>query len=86
MYNPCCKWEVKVLKEKVEKVLKEIRPYLMSEGGDVELVDVSQDGVVKLKLTGSCGRCPFSTYTLKLGIEQKLKEEIPQIKKVEQVF
>lgn len=75
-----------MLKEKVEKVLEEIRPYLMSEGGNVELVDITEDGIVKLKLTGSCGSCPFSTYTLKLGIEKKLKEEIPQIKGVEQVF
>ena len=73
------------MKEEVEKVLEEIKPYLQAEGGGVELVDVTSDGVVKLKLTGACGTCPMSTYTLKLGIEQKLKEKIPQVKEVQQV-
>ena len=74
------------MKEKVEKALQEIRPYLQAEGGDVELVDVTQEGVVKLRLKGACGACPMSTYTLKLGIEQKLKEKVPEVKEVEQVF
>ncbi len=74
-----------MLKEKVEKVLKQIRPALQADGGDVELVDATEDGVVKLKLKGACGCCPMSTYTLKMGIEQRLKEEIPEVKKVEQV-
>ncbi|MCM8787676.1 MAG: NifU family protein [Candidatus Omnitrophica bacterium] len=73
------------MKEKVKKVLDTIRPMLEAEGGSVELVDVTVDGVVKVRLTGACGMCPMSTYTLKLGIEQKLKEEIPQIKSVEAV-
>ena len=74
-----------MLKEKVEKALDEIRPYLQADGGDVELIDVTEEGVVKVKLSGACGCCPMSTYTLKLGIEQKLKEKIPEIKSVEQV-
>jgi Fe-S cluster biogenesis protein NfuA len=74
-----------MLKEKVEKVLQEIRPFLQSEGGNVELIDVTEGGVVKVKLSGACGCCPMSTYTLKLGIEQKLKEAIPEITAVEQV-
>lgn len=74
-----------MLKEKVEKVLEEVRPHLKADGGDVELVDVTADGVVKLRLSGACGHCPMSTYTLKMGIEQKLKEEIPEVKTVEQV-
>ncbi|MDD4182649.1 MAG: NifU family protein [Candidatus Omnitrophica bacterium] len=74
-----------MLKEKVEKALEEIRPALQADGGDVELVDVTGDGVVKLRLKGACGCCPMSTYTLKMGIEQRLKEEIPEIKTVEQV-
>lgn len=74
------------MKEKVEKVLEEVRPYLNAEGGDVELVEVTSEGIVKLRLKGACGACPMSTYTLKLGIEQKLKEKIPEIKEVEQVF
>jgi len=74
------------MREKVERVLAEIRPFLERDGGDVELVDVSDDGIVKVKLTGACGTCPMSTMTLRLAIEQKLKEEIPEIKAVEQVF
>lgn len=70
------------MKEKVEKVLEELRPMLQMEGGDVELIDVAEDGVVKVRLKGACGSCPMSTYTLKLGIEQRLKEKIPEIKEV----
>ena len=73
------------MKEEIEKALEEIKPFLKADGGDVELVDVTEDGVVKLRLTGACGCCPMSTYTLKLGIEQKLKEKIPQVKEVQQV-
>lgn len=74
------------MKEKVEKILELIRPNLQAEGGNVELVDVTEDGVVKLRLTGACGSCPMSMYTLKMGIERQLKEQIPEIKEVEQVF
>jgi len=73
------------MREKVEKALEEIRPALQADGGNVELVDVTEDGVVKVRLTGACGCCPMSTYTLKMGIEQKLKEAIPEVKEVEQV-
>jgi Fe-S cluster biogenesis protein NfuA len=73
------------LKEKVEKVLAEIRPQLQADGGNVELIDVTAEGVVKLRLSGACGCCPMSAYTLKMGIEQKLQEEIPEVKCVEQV-
>lgn len=73
------------MKEKVEKVLEEIRPYLQADGGDVELVEVSDEGVVKVKLTGACGGCPMSTMTLKMAIEKRLKEKIPEVKVVEQV-
>ncbi len=69
----------------VEKVLDELRPYLMADGGNVELVEI--DGpVVKLRLQGACGACPSSTMTLKMGIERKLRETIPDILEVEQVF
>jgi Fe-S cluster biogenesis protein NfuA len=74
-----------MLKDKVEEVLSKIRPALQNDGGDVELVEVTDDGVVKLRLKGACGCCPMSTYTLKIGIEQHLKEAIPEINKVEQV-
>ncbi|MEN9223166.1 MAG: NifU family protein [Thermostichus sp. BF3_bins_97] len=69
----------------IEKVLDELRPYLMADGGNVELVEI--DGpVVKLRLQGACGSCPSSTMTLKMGIERKLRESIPDILEVEQVF
>ena len=74
-----------MLKEKVEKVLDEIRPALRADGGDMELVEVTEDGVVKLRLTGACGHCPMSTYTLKMGIEKRLKDKVPEVKQVEQV-
>ncbi len=73
------------MKEKVEKVLEEIRPALQADGGSVELVEVTDGGVVKVRLTGACGTCPMSTYTLKMGIEQRLKEAVPEVKSVEQV-
>jgi Fe-S cluster biogenesis protein NfuA len=70
------------VKAKIEAALNQIRPSLQADGGDVELVDVSQDGVVKVKLTGACGTCPFATMTLKAGIERILKKEIPEVKEV----
>lgn len=70
------------MKERVEEVLQKVRPSLQADGGDVELVDVSDDGVVKVQLTGACGSCPFSTMTLKHGIEMRLKEAIPEVKEV----
>lgn len=74
-----------MLKEKVEKVIEEIRPALKADGGNVELVEVTDEGIVKVRLTGACGHCPMSTYTLKMGIEQRIKEKVPEIKSVEQV-
>jgi Fe-S cluster biogenesis protein NfuA len=71
--------------ENVEKVLDELRPYLMSDGGNVELVEL-EGPVVKLRLQGACGSCPSSAMTLKMGIERKLRETIPEISEVEQVF
>ncbi len=71
--------------ENVESVLDEMRPYLMADGGNVELVEL--DGpVVKLRLQGACGTCPSSTMTLRMGIERRLREFIPEITEVEQVF
>jgi Fe-S cluster biogenesis protein NfuA len=69
------------MKEKVEAALNKVRPALMADGGNVELVDV-QDGVVKVRLTGACGGCPMSQMTLKIGIERHLKKEIPEVKEV----
>lgn len=70
------------MREKVEKALEKIRPMLQADGGNVELVDVSADGVVKLKLTGACGCCPMSQMTLKNGIEKLLKKEVPEVKEI----
>jgi Fe-S cluster biogenesis protein NfuA len=70
------------MKERVLAVLDEIRPALRADGGDVELVDISSDGVVKVKLTGHCGTCPFALMTLKGGIERVLKQEVPEVTKV----
>ena len=69
------------MKEKVEEVLNKIRPALMSDGGNVELVDVA-DGVVSVRLTGACGCCGMSTMTLKYGVERMLKNELPEVKEV----
>ena len=70
------------MQQKVEAVLDKIRPSLVADGGNVELVSVEEDGTVKLKLTGACAGCPMSTMTLKNGIERILKQEIPEVKEV----
>jgi Fe-S cluster biogenesis protein NfuA len=69
------------MNEKVKAALSEIRPALQADGGDVELVDVT-NGTVKVKLTGACGGCPMATITLKKGIERILKEKVPEVKEV----
>ena len=69
------------MREKVEAALNRIRPALQADGGDVELVDVS-DGVVKVRLVGACGGCPMATMTLRAGIERVLKEEVPEVQEV----
>jgi len=71
------------MREKVEEVLNQVRHTLQADGGDVELIDVSEDGVVKVRLTGACGGCPMAQITLRSGIERVLREEIPGIKSVE---
>ncbi|CAM3312824.1 NifU family protein [Nosocomiicoccus ampullae] len=71
--------------EQVDAVLDKLRPFLLRDGGDVELVDV-EDGVVMLRLLGACGSCPSSTITLKAGIERALLEEVPGFVEIEQVF
>jgi len=73
------------MKEKVEQALAKVRPVLQADGGDVELVDVSADGVVKVRLKGACGGCPMSQLTLKMGIERILKKEVPEVVSVEAV-
>ncbi|WP_407670439.1 NifU family protein [Pallidibacillus pasinlerensis] len=73
------------IKEQVQEVLDKLRPFLLRDGGDCELIDV-EDGVVKLRLLGACQTCPSSTITLKAGIERALFEEVPGVVEVEQVF
>ncbi|MCK4802508.1 MAG: NifU family protein [bacterium] len=70
------------MKEKVEAALNKIRPSLQADGGDVELIEVTSDGVVKVKLTGACRGCPMSQMTLKAGIEKVIKQEVPEVKEV----
>lgn len=70
--------------EKVKKILEEIRPALQADGGDIELVGIDND-VVKVRLKGACGTCPSSLVTLKMGVEARLKEEIPEVECVEAV-
>ena len=74
--------EEKNLKDRVESVLNTIRPSLKADGGNVELVDVSSDGIVKVKLVGACLGCPMSQMTLKMGIGRVLRKEIPEVKEV----
>ena len=70
------------MREKIEAALAKVKPFLLADGGDVELVDVSEEGTVKLKLTGACHGCPMATMTLHQGIERVIREEIPEIKEV----
>lgn len=75
-----------MLREKVESALDQVRPSLLADGGNVELVDVTDDGVVKVRLKGACAGCPMSQLTLSQGIERHLKNAVPEIKKVEAVL
>ena len=70
------------MQEKVKDVLDKVRPYLVRDGGNVELIEVGQDGIVKVKLVGACAGCPHSKMTLKNGIERILKQEVPEVKEV----
>ncbi len=70
------------IKEKIKKSIEEVRPYLKADGGDISLVNITDDFVVEVKLLGACGSCPFSVQTLKLGVEEKLKQDVPEVKEV----
>ncbi|MDR2861835.1 MAG: NifU family protein [Syntrophobacterales bacterium] len=70
------------MKAEIQKALDLVRPSLQADGGDVELVDVSDDGIVKVRLTGACHGCPMSQMTLKMGIEKFLKKQVPSVKEV----
>ncbi len=70
------------MREKIEKALEKVRPMLEADGGSVGLIDVSEDGIVKIRLTGACGSCPFSSMTLKNSIERIIKLDVPEVKQV----
>jgi Fe-S cluster biogenesis protein NfuA len=70
------------MKDEIMAVLEEIRPMLQRDGGDMQVVEITDDGVVKLKLVGACGSCPMSQMTLKMGIEKRLKEIVPSVREV----
>jgi Fe-S cluster biogenesis protein NfuA len=76
--------EIHMLDEKVKRAIQDVRPSLQADGGDIEFVSVSDDGVVKVRLTGACGSCPMSTMTLKQGVESYLKKTVPEVKEVVQ--
>lgn len=73
------------MREKVEAVIDEIRPNLVADGGDIKLIDVTDDGVVKVELQGACRGCPGAAMTLKLGVERLLKQRVPEVSSVENV-
>lgn len=76
---------MELLREKVLDALESVRPYLKADGGDVELVDIKEDGIVEVRLTGACVGCPMSQMTLRAGIERALMRDVPEIKRVEAV-
>ncbi|MCB4792322.1 MAG: NifU family protein [Elusimicrobia bacterium] len=73
------------MKEKVEKALEKVRPHLQADGGDVELVEVTKNGIVKVRLKGACGCCPMSKMTLQQGVFKILKQEVPEIKEIQSI-
>lgn len=73
---------MEVVKERVEKALEKIRPYLVADGGDISLVDITDDMVVRVEMKGACHGCPFSIQTLKAGVEMAVRNEVPEIKEV----
>ena len=77
------KTSTKTVLQKVEDALQTIRPYLEADGGDVKILEISDEGIVKLELLGACGSCPMSTMTLKAGVEEAIKRAVPEISRVE---
>jgi len=73
------------MREEIEKALSRIRPALQADGGDVELVEVTDEGVVRVRLTGACRGCPLSRMTLEMSIAEELKKQVPGIKEVEAI-
>jgi Fe-S cluster biogenesis protein NfuA len=73
------------MKNEVQKALNSIRPYLQADNGDIELVDVTEDGIVKVKLLGACEICPLSIMTLRAGIERAIMKEVPAVRRIEAI-
>jgi Fe-S cluster biogenesis protein NfuA len=73
---------MEAIKERVEKALEKIRPYLVADGGDIALVDITEDMIVQVEMKGACNGCPFSLQTLKAGVEIAVKKEVPEVKEV----
>jgi Fe-S cluster biogenesis protein NfuA len=73
------------VEKKVMNVLEQIRPYLQADGGDIKFVNMTEDNVVNVELTGACGSCPYSIITLKNGVETAIKKAIPAVKSVEAI-
>ena len=71
--------------DKVENIIEQIRPYLQQDGGDIKFVEITDDNIVNVELQGACGSCPYSTMTLKNGVETAVKKALPQIKSVEAI-
>ena len=76
---------MEAIKERVENALEKIRPYLVADGGDIALIEITDDMVVRVEMKGACNGCPFSMQTLKAGVEIAVKKEVPEIKEVEDV-
>jgi len=74
--------KISIIKDRVLKSLERVRPYLQSDGGDIEFIDITEDMTVKVKLTGACHGCPYSVQTLKAGVEQAIMKEVPEITRV----
>ncbi len=73
------------MKDKIQKTLNSIRPFLQADDGDVELVEITDDGIVKVRLTGSCAICPLSIMTLRAGVERAIMNEVPAVRRIEAV-
>jgi Fe-S cluster biogenesis protein NfuA len=73
---------MEAIRERVEKALEKIRPYLISDGGDISIVEITEDMVVRVEMKGACNGCPFSMQTLKAGVEMAVRNEVPEIKEV----
>ncbi|MCP4552625.1 MAG: NifU family protein [Bacteroidetes bacterium] len=73
------------LRKKVENIIDQVRPYLQQDGGDIKLIEITDDNVVNVELMGACGACPYSTMTLKNGVESAVKKALPEIKSVEAI-